>query len=677
VPTAFCFSLSVMQSGRSKTPDSSITQNNAMVLEINKYQYLLKGITLFWIFLISLLVKAQPIPKVEKYRLLPFGSIKPSGWIKDQMQKDMAGFVGNLDQLVPELMKEPIYDSGRLHKQSKARDLGNLKSGDAAGEEQYKWWNSETQSNWWDGYIRNALLLDDKKAVEKVKNYVDHILASQDEDGYLGIYDKEMRYKFSSENGELWSKTTLYRGLLAYYEYTHEDKVWKALIRAVDNVMENYPVNQSQPFFAGNFFSGGVAHGLTFTDVLDRLYQLTGKKKYWDYATFLYLNFSENNSSEKDAQLANILDPGYRLKSHGAHTYEHLRSLIVAAFASGNPDIQKALKIYIERIGNCTTPSGGAIGDEWIGGRTANSTSTGYEYCSLHELMNSYSVIFQKDGSLKAAEEIETIFYNAAQGSRNPNHSCIAYLKTDNSFEMMGTRNGEVEPEQNQTRYKYSPVHQDVAVCCVPNAGRITPYFLQSCWLKEEENSLVAAALSPNILQTTVKNIPVKIEEITNYPFDNQFIFKIKTEAPVHFKLKIRKPAWATSVKTGEKYRMEKGLIVIERTFYKNEQVKLEFLTGVRILEDLNHEKYFAYGALIYAKSIAASVQTGKAYAPGFEDLMYAPKETARFEFLNNHNAQFRNGKIQVSLKNKETQKSEQIELVPFPKTILRQASFN
>ena len=53
------------------------------------------------------------------------------------------------------------------------------------------------------------------------------------------------------------------------------------------------------------------------------------------------------------------------------------------------------------------------------------------------------------------------------------------------------------------------------------------------------------------------------------------------------------------------------------------------------------------------------------------------PKETARFEFLNNHNAQFRNGKIQVNLKNKETQKSEQIELVPFPKTILRQASFN
>ena len=644
---------------------------------MNINHYLLKGIMAFGIFLIPLISKAQTIPKVEKYKLLPFGSIRPSGWIKDQMQKDMGGFVGNLNHLVPDLIHDPIYSTGRLHKQSKAKDLGNLKSGDSAGDEQYKWWNSETQSNWWDGYIRNALLLDDKKAIEKVKDYVSHILASQDEDGYLGIYDKEMRYKFNSENGELWSKTTLYRGLLAYYEYTHDEKVWKALIRAVDNVMENYPLNHSQPFFAGDSFSGGVAHGLTFTDVLDRLYQLTGKRKYWDYATFLYLNFSENNSSEKDAQLINILDPGYRLKSHGAHTYEHLRPLIVAAFASGNPDIQKALKIYLERIENCTTPSGGAIGDEWISGRTANSTNTGYEYCSLQELMNSYSVLFQKDGNLKAAEEIETIFFNAAQGSRNPNNSCIAYLKTDNSFEMMGTRNGEVEPDRNQTRYKYSPVHQDVAVCCIPNAGRISPYFIQSCWLKEDDNSLVAAVLSPNILETTVKNVPVKIEEITNYPFENYFIFKIETEKPVHIRLKIRKPEWATSVKAGEKYQIEEGFIVIDRTFYKNEQIELELLADVRILDDLNHEKYFAYGALIYAKSITAIVQTGKAYAPGFEDLMYTPKQTARFEFLKNHNAQFQNGKILVILKNKETQKSEQIQLVPLSKTILRQASFN
>jgi len=628
------------------------------------------------LFLTPVAMNAQDKMLPEKYQGLPFGSIKPLGWLKVQMQNDMAGFVGNLDQLVPDLMNDPIYSTERLHKKSKAKDLGNLKSGDAGGDDQYKWWNSETQSNWWDGYIRNAFLLDDKQAIEKVKNYISRMLATQDEDGYIGIYDNGLRYKFTGENGELWSKTTLYRGLLAYYEYTHDEKVWRALVKAVDNVMQNYPLNQSQPFFAGKDFSGGVAHGLTFTDVLDRMHQLTGDHKYSDYAAFLYQNFSENYSSEKDAQLPNILDPNFKLQSHGVHTYEHLRPLIVAAYAKGTPELKNALQIYLERIKACTTPTGGAIGDEWIGGRQADATHTGYEYCSLHELMDSYAALFQKSGDIKAAEEIETIFYNAAQGSRNPDHSCIAYLKTDNSFEMTGTRNGEAEPGRKQTRYKYSPVHQDVAVCCVPNAGRISPYFLQCCWFKESENTLLAAVLGPNILETTIQNVPVRIEEITEYPYRNHFIFKIKTGKAVSFQLKIRKPEWATSIQTKENYRLEGGYLVFDREFSKNYQIELEFKAEVQVKEDLNHEKYFSYGALIYAKPIEAIGHTGKVYASNFIDLTYSPADSGKYEFIANHRARFKDGKISVNLKNKATLKPEKLELIPMGKTILRQVTF-
>ena len=140
----------------------------------------------------------------EAFERLPFGSIKPSGWIKTQIENDVNGFVGKLDQLVPDLLNDPIYSTDRLHKNSIAKELGNLKEGDAEGDEQYKWWNSETQSNWWDGYIRNVLLLDNQKDIEKVKRYIIAVLATQDEDGYLGIYDAELRYQFESENGELW-----------------------------------------------------------------------------------------------------------------------------------------------------------------------------------------------------------------------------------------------------------------------------------------------------------------------------------------------------------------------------------------------------------------------------------------------------------------------------------------
>ncbi|MFN3666859.1 MAG: beta-L-arabinofuranosidase domain-containing protein [Sediminibacterium sp.] len=269
----------------------------------------MRALFILMLILLSSVMKAQD--QEEKLRTLPLGSIKPKGWLKAQMQKDIAGFVGNLDQIVPDLINDPIYSSGRLQPHSKAKDLGNLKAGDAEGEEQYKWWNSETQSNWWDGYIRHVFLLDNKPGIAKVEHYVASMLATQDEDGYMGIYDKALRYNFTSENGELWSKATLYRGLLAYYEYTQDEKVFTAVKRAVENVMEHYPINASSPFTSGTSFNGGVSHGLTFTDVLERLFYHTNDAKYRNYALFLYKDFSNTYQSEADAQLPNILNTNY------------------------------------------------------------------------------------------------------------------------------------------------------------------------------------------------------------------------------------------------------------------------------------------------------------------------------------------------------------------------------
>jgi DUF1680 family protein len=613
----------------------------------------------------------------EKFNRLPVGSIKPTGWLKSQMEADMHGFVGNLDKLVPELINDPIYGNGRLQKHSKPKDLGNLKEGDAAGDEQYKWWNSETQSNWWDGYIRNAILLDDKLAIKNIENYIERVLETQDNDGYIGIYDKELRYKFTSENGELWSKATLYRGLLAFYEYSGSKKVWNALVRAVENVMQNYPIYNSNPFHAGLDFSGGVAHGLTFTDVLDRMYQLTGDKKYSDYALFLYFNYSENFSSEKDVQLKNILNPTYKLQSHGVHTYEHIRTLIVAAYASQNKELKNALNIYLQRINQSTTQTGGPIGDEWIAERTANATNTGYEYCSIHELLDSYTLLLQKTGDSKVANRIENIFYNAAQGSRNPNHSGIAYLKTDNSYEMLGTKNGEIEANREQTRYKYSPAHQDVAVCCNPNAGRITPYFVQSSWFSEGKNTLVAALLMPNILQTCITGNNVIIQNHTEYPFKNSFDFEIQLDKPTKLCIKIRKPNWVKSIVCSETYLIDNEYIVINRKFNRTDRIKLRFETDVKVEEDINHEKYYRYGALIYAKSIDSNQVKGKEYLSGFADYMYKPMQTlVQYKFAEGQKATFKNGKIKTYLLNTATNEVEGIQLVPFCKTILRQVSF-
>lgn len=612
----------------------------------------------------------------EVFQTLPFGSIKPTGWLKEQMQKDLDGFVGNLDQIVPELINDPIYSTGRLHKHSKTKDLGNHKEGDAEGDDQYKWWNSETQSNWWDGYMRNVFLLDDQNGIEKVKHYVASILASQDEDGYIGIYDQELRYKFNAENGELWSKASLYRGLLAYYEYTHDEKVFKAVARAVENVMQNYPIHASSPFNAGTAFNGGVSHGLTFTDVLERMYYHTNDAKYRQYALFLYQDFSNTYQSEADVQLKNILNPSYKLKSHGVHTFEHIRALLIAAYTDANLEMKIALKIYLDRIKQATTLSGGAIGDEWIAERISDATHTGYEYCSLQELLDSYCLLFQKTGNAETGDLIENTFYNAAQGSRNPQHSCIAYLKTDNSYEMLGSKNGESEPDRTQTRYKYSPAHQDVAVCCNPNAGRISPYFIQNAWMKENEKTLVATLLMPNVVETSMNGIKISIENITHYPYENSFTFKIQLEKNMPLSLKIRKPIWVQNIITNEKYSIENDFMVINRTFTTSDEIQISFSAEVEVKMDSNGSHFFSYGTLLFAKPILAEEIAGSVYANGFTDFTYKPKDFCKYAFTKKHQSVYKNGIIKTQLINLEKNKKESVELIPFGKTILRQTTF-
>jgi len=611
----------------------------------------------------------------EKFEKLPFGAVKPAGWMREQMEKDMQGFAGNLDQIVPDLVNDPIY-SKRLHRHSKAKDLGNLKEGDIGGDDQYKWWNSETQSNWRDGFIRNALLLNNAADKKRTKDYIARILATQDPDGYLGIYDPDLRYKFVSENGELWAKTTLLRGLLAYYEATGVKKIWNSIVRAVDDVMKHYPVYRSNPFFAGKEFSGGVAHGLTFTDICDEMYRLTKNKKYREYALFLYENFSANFSFEKDIQWASIFDPAYKLSGHGVHTYEHLRPLTVAAFSTHDPKYEEALGIYLKRIQQATTVTGGPIGDEWIGGRKADATNTGYEYCSIHELLDSYAGLLQKTGDHRFADKIETLFFNAAQGARDPDHSCIAYLKTDNSYVMTGPLNGGTNGDLKQTRYKYSPAHKDAAVCCVPNAARITPYYVQNMWMKQGDSVLVAALLGPSFVQTEIRGTAVAIHMDTRYPYDLGFSFKITQHKPSGFTLKIRKPDWATAVTLDQPYTEEEGFIVIRKLFKKNEQIRLKWIARVAEQQDGKGAHYFSYGPLVYAHPIPAVPATGKVYTSPFKDYLYTPRMKKEYTYVVDNGAAYSNGTLQIKAREKNSNTTERITLIPIGRTVLRQAAF-
>lgn len=144
--------------------------------------------------------------KPIKTTFKPFktGSVKPKGWILDMMQNDLNyGIVGALPELYPGIKEDDLYNSARRGGLEDIPEMGDLVLTGQDWEKSIMWWNAETIGNWWDGFVRHAFLTNDKKAIQQSHDIIENLLASQDKDGYIGIYKPNLRYQHVSSNGEL------------------------------------------------------------------------------------------------------------------------------------------------------------------------------------------------------------------------------------------------------------------------------------------------------------------------------------------------------------------------------------------------------------------------------------------------------------------------------------------
>lgn len=56
--------------------------------------------------------------------------------------------------------------------------------------------------------------------------------------------------------------------------------------------------------------------------------------------------------------------------------------------------------------------------------------------------------------------------------------------------------------------------------CCVGNVNRFMPNFVRRLWMRKEKE-IIATLYSPNSFNFLVDGVSVRIEEKTNYPFED------------------------------------------------------------------------------------------------------------------------------------------------------------
>jgi len=138
----------------------------------------------------------MPQPKITlqktKMRPLPLGSIKPTGWLHNQLQIQANGLSGHLDEFWPD-----IKDSGWF-------------GGEAEGWERAPYWL--------DGVIPLAYLLENPTLKNKVEKYMDLIIKSQDETGWMGLNQDLATY-------DLWAAFLILKPLIQFHQATGDERV--------------------------------------------------------------------------------------------------------------------------------------------------------------------------------------------------------------------------------------------------------------------------------------------------------------------------------------------------------------------------------------------------------------------------------------------------------------------
>lgn len=624
----------------------------------------------------------QISPLDVAFQPYPSGSVMPKGWILEMMQTDLnSGVVGGLADLYPGIKADDLFNTARRGGMEDIPEMGDLVLTGEAWEKSIMWWNAETIGNWWDGFIRHAFMTGNKKAIEQSHDIIDNLLASQDEDGYIGIYKPNLRYQHDGSNGELWAQTTAFRTMLGYYEFTKRKEVLEAVERAMAVTMKAYGPKGNNPFYLQNAF-GGVTHGLMLTDVCEMLYQLTGSFAYQEYATYLYQAFSTYsiNRSFNDLRYPYLIEKDSLFEGHGVHTYEHIRTMVNAYYNTGYPELKTAYDNMLAKLEPVILPSGAGHADEWLLKKEADPTETAAEYCSMLELRNSYGSLFQKTGDVAFADAAEVLTYNAMLGTRNEDGTAITYSKFDNTYLLDG-KHHDGGHSRDEPRYKYSPTHSEPAVCCVPNYGRNLTYFLNQMYLKSEDG-IGVLLYGPSQLTTQIGNATITIKQETKYPWNNKVDFKLKITNPTAFTLKLRKPQWSKSLSFSNQTEvsLEGDFYLISKTWQPEEKFTITFNNPVEQKEARNKEVYIQKGPLVYAYEIPHTEKTIKTFGfRDFRDYHCFPKndtyKSLQFSnmtsFLVSDDISLR-GKLYDVYQQKETE----VNLVPMGKTILRRVTF-
>ncbi|OAG09625.1 uncharacterized protein CC84DRAFT_1083669 [Paraphaeosphaeria sporulosa] len=561
------------------------------------------------------------------FKPLPLGSIKPNGWLKDQLTLSANGLAGHQHDFY-DFVAHSTWLGG-------TSEYSSLREG---------------FPYWFNGLVPLAYTLEDERLLEQVHSAADYVLEHQQEDGWLGPETGSER--------NFWGRMPVLLGLKGLAE-AEKGGEWEE--RVVDSLWKFMEVTNTmlRDNFTGYHYHEG--------DAVGQGDEQWGRVRVQDMLITLQWLYEEHSASHNASQVmenmqlliegsldwADWYNPKVYIKEdlntlpvseteplfayeHGVNVGQGLKALAVFRRVTHNDSLVQTSKDAVDWTFKYHAAASGAIlADERLAGL---APYYGSETCTLVETMYSLSYLYQALGDASYADRCEKTAFNALPVQLTPDWWARQYVSQPNQ---PYAQHLDETPFWNVNQWGQSYGLEVDYPCCTVNHPQGYPKFAAAMYVQVEDNGIAHALLGPG--SATVGDTMIDCE--TEYPFSDTLIYTITTKSVFDFHVRV--PSWADTSKTtismGSSSTAvnpdpQTGLHKISIPFGTWEVIYT--LSTPSIIQEprANDTVAIHYGALVFALAIPSTNSSSRPKQYGSNDPLpegYAPTQALDYSYTN------------------------------------------
>jgi hypothetical protein len=463
---------------------------------------------------------------------LPIGSIRPAGWLRQQLVLEADGMFGRL----PEVSHWCKFEGSAW---SDPHGLG------AGGWEELPYWLK--------GLVDLGYLLEDPRIVGEAKRWIEAALSSQEPDGYFG--PRENR-----EKHDVWPNMPMLNALQSFYEATQDKRVLPFLTRYFRWELD-LPREQLLPESWQKIRGGDNLQSVLW------LYNRTGERWLLDLGKVLHQRTADWTHGVASWHGVNICQ-GHR---EPAVYYQESRDKSHLAAAERN------YREVMEKYGQVP---GGMFGADENCRPGYSDPRQGAEACSMVELMLTDELLLSITGDPLFADRCEEVAFNSLPAALTPDLKGLHYLTSPN---MVQLDQKDKSPAFDNGGCMLAFSADERYRCCQHNVAHGWPYFAEHLFMATRDEGLAAVFYGACEVDAQVAGGgKVRVVETTDYPFGEEVAFTLGLRGPARFPLYLRIPRWCEGARVqvnGRSFEARPApgsYLAIHETWHDGDRVRLE-----------------------------------------------------------------------------------------------------